>query len=89
MPYAQFCLSSWEKKNMDGKTESVIQFKVWEQLQRSSLCDSAQIFRTSKFSYLQFFSNPTHISKSKGLQIGGRLLIETHLDRSLLLAIQK
>ncbi len=35
------------------------QIAIWEHLQRYSVCDSAKIFFTSKFSYV-LFCNPTH-----------------------------
>jgi hypothetical protein len=59
-----------------------------EHLQRYSVCDPAKIFLTSKFSYL-LFSNPTHKTKLELLQIGGRLLIATHLVQSNYLANQQ
>jgi hypothetical protein len=47
-----------------------------------------KIFLTSKFSYLLFFPTPC-IKLKLGLQIGGRLLIATHLDQSNYLTNQQ
>jgi hypothetical protein len=49
-------------------------------------CDLAKTFFTFKFSFLGF-SNPIHKTKL-GLQIGGRLLIANHVNKSLWLANQ-
>jgi hypothetical protein len=60
---------------------------ILEHLQQGSVYDHEKIFLTSKF-YLLTFSNPP-ISLKMGLQMGGRLLIATHLDQSNYLANQK
>ncbi len=52
-----------------------------EGLQLCSVCDRAQVFFTSKFSYFLFY-NPI-VKLKLGQQIGGELLIANHLDQSL------
>jgi hypothetical protein len=56
--------------------------------QRCSVCESAKKILTSKFSYTRFFPTP-RIKLKLGLQIGGRLLIPTHLDQSKYVANQQ
>ncbi len=55
-----------------------------------TMCDHANIFLTSKFSYLLFL-HLTHIKLKLGLQVqlGERFLIANHLQQSLLLTNQK
>jgi hypothetical protein len=59
-----------------------------EHLHQCSVCDPAKIFLMSKFYLLTFFQ-PHPIKLKLGLQIGGRLLIATHLEPSNYLANQK
>jgi len=52
------------------------------------VCDPAQIFLTSKFSYDVFFGNPLNKTET-GTAYMWELLIANHLDESLQLANKK
>ncbi len=66
-----------------GISNFLPQKEIPEHLQQCSVCDPGEIFLTSKFSCL-VFSNWAPIKLKLGLQIGERLLIENHLNKSLL-----
>jgi len=61
--------------------------KALEHLHWCSVCDLAKIFLTSMFSYLLFTTS--RVKVKRGLQIGGRLLVATHLEQSNYLANQQ
>jgi hypothetical protein len=66
-----------------GISNFLLQKEIPEHLQQCSVCEPGEIFLTSKFSCL-VFSNLAPIKLKLGLQIGERLLIENHLNQSLL-----